>query len=227
MSVKTMCDLGFNTVKRASADKQNVFSIHRYHPLFRMLSTSLRWNIHHRAFKQLQQSLLYTLTAHVTCDRRIVAFSRDFVNLVNKHDATLGFCHIIICHLKKTCEQTLDVLSYIAGLSEHSSINNREWNIKKLGYCFRKQSLAGPGGPHKNDIAFLDVHIIVIRLRQPFIVIIYGNRKIFLGFGLPYHILVKEITNLLRLWDFAYGSCVIRDALSRCICLIFVQNLAY
>ena len=43
----TLFDYGFNSVKCASADEENVFSIYLYKFLVRVLSSALGWNVCH------------------------------------------------------------------------------------------------------------------------------------------------------------------------------------
>lgn len=107
MRIEALRYLSLYSVECTTADKENILGIDVNIILVRMLTASLWRYIYHRAFQQLEQALLYSLTAHIAGDRRIVALAGNLVYLVNKHDTFFCSCHIIVGHL----EQTLRILS--------------------------------------------------------------------------------------------------------------------
>ena len=97
-----------------------------------MLATALRWHIHHRSLKQLQQTLLHTLARHIACDTWVIRFASNLVDLIDKDDTFLGFLHVVIRLLQQTCEQTLHIFAYITCLSQHGGIHNGERHLQQL-----------------------------------------------------------------------------------------------
>src|SRR5688572_21025190 len=75
-----------NTIERTAANEQDVARVDLDHLLLRMLSATLRRNKHFGTFKQLQQSLLYTFTRHITRDGGIVSLARDLIYFINVND---------------------------------------------------------------------------------------------------------------------------------------------
>ena len=86
MRIEALRYLTLYSVECTTADKENILGIDVNIILVRMLTASLWRYIYHRAFQQLEQALLYSLTAHIAGDRRIVALAGNLVYLVNKHD---------------------------------------------------------------------------------------------------------------------------------------------
>src|SRR5260221_9047437 len=76
--------------ERAAADEQDVGRIDLQELLLRMLAAALGRYRRHRALDNFQQRLLDAFARHVAGDRRVVALSRDLVDLVNIHDAALA-----------------------------------------------------------------------------------------------------------------------------------------
>ena len=120
--------------------------------LLRVLPTSLRRYIDHAALQELKHSLLDTLSRYVACNGRIIALSRDLVYLVNEHDTSLRLRNIIVCLLEKSRQNALHILSHISGLSKDCRIDNRERDIKHLGYCLSHQCLTCTCRTHHEDI---------------------------------------------------------------------------
>ena len=130
MGIHTLGNLPFDAVEGTTADKQDVPSIHMNIILIRMLTPTLGGHIHHCTFQQLQQSLLHTLTTHITSDRRIIALTGNLINLVDEYDATLGCLDVVIGHLKQTGQNTFHILAYITSLSEYRCIHDGEGHIE-------------------------------------------------------------------------------------------------
>ena len=61
-----------------------------------------------------QQSLLYTFTADIPGDGRVLALAGDLVDLINIDDASLGFENIVIRRLDEPEKDVLHVLAHIA-----------------------------------------------------------------------------------------------------------------
>ena len=98
-----------------------------------MLASALWRHIDLRSFEQLEEALLHTLTAHIACDTRIVALACNLVNLVDEHDASLGFLDIIVGSLEQSREDTLDILAHITCFGEHGGIDDGKRHVQHLG----------------------------------------------------------------------------------------------
>ena len=134
MGIHTLCYLTLYAVKGTTADKQYVSCVKMYILLVRVLASTLWWYVDDSALKQLEQSLLHTLSAYVACYAWVVALAGYLVNLVNKHDTSLSCLLVVVCHLQQTCKDALYVLAYIAGLGEHRGIDNGKRNVEQTGY---------------------------------------------------------------------------------------------
>ena len=165
--------------------------------LVRMLAASLWRNIYHCAFQQLEQALLYSLTAHIAGDRRIVALAGNLVYLVNKHDTFFCSSHIIVSHLEQTAQNAFHIFAHITSLGKYRSINNSERHIQQFGDCTGKKRLSRSGAAHHDDVALFDFHTSVVYfLLQTLIVIIHRHGKRALGTILSDDILIQILLDL-------------------------------
>ena len=188
-------------IEGTSADKQYVVRVHVYVFLVRVLSSSLWRHVHHGAFQELQQSLLYALAAHIACDAWVVALSCYLVNFIDEHYSFLGCLNVVVGYLQQSGEDALYVLAHIAGLSEHCCVDDGERYVKHLGDGSCQQGFSSTCRANHDDIALLDLHTVVILwLLQALIVVVDSHGKILLRFVLSYDILVEVFLYLFRLW---------------------------
>ena len=173
MRVQTLRYLSVYAVKCTSADKQDVFRIDRYHLLFGVLASALGRHIDDRPLQKFQEPLLHALAADIACYGRVVTLACYLVDFVDKHYATFSLRHIIIRSLEQTGQQTLDVLTHIAGFSQHSRIHNCKRHIEKSGYGLGEQRLACTCRSYEDDIALFYVNIVVLVLRKAFVMVIH------------------------------------------------------
>ena len=75
-----------------------------------------RANVRNLHFQRSAEVARDALAAHVAGDRRVVALAGDFVDFVDKDDASLGLFHIVVTSLEQPCEERLDILAHIARL---------------------------------------------------------------------------------------------------------------
>ena len=59
--------------------------------LVRVFAAALRWNGRNGTLDQFEQGLLYAFAGYVARDRRVLAFTCDFVDLIDVDDAFLRF----------------------------------------------------------------------------------------------------------------------------------------
>src|SRR5687768_12172007 len=73
----------------ATADEEYVGGVEGRIFLLRMLAARHRRHVRDAALHDLQQRLLHTLARDIACDRWVVGFARDLVDLVDVDDAEL------------------------------------------------------------------------------------------------------------------------------------------
>ena len=165
-----------------------------------MFTSPLRRNIHHRTFQQLQQALLYTLSTYIARNGRVISFPGNFINFVNENDTPFRFLHIIVSYLKQAGQNTFNIFSHISCFGQHSRIYNGKRHMEQLSNGTSQQSLSGSGTSHHNDVRLFNLHIILIlRLKQTFVMIIHRYSQIAFCIILTNHILVQEFFDILRL----------------------------
>ena len=197
MRIHSLGNLTLNAIEGTTTDEEDISRIHRDILLIRMLTSTLRRHVYIGTLQQLEQSLLHTLTTHVTGDGGIVALASYLVDFIYKDDTTLGCSHIIVGHLQQTREDTLHVLAHIASLSKYSGIDNGKRHIEQLGDSTCQQSLSCTRRAHHDDITLLNLHTVLVSgLLQTFIVIVNSHRKETLGLVLTNNILVQIVLDL-------------------------------
>ena len=99
MSIHTLSDFFLYAVKSSATNEKNISGVHMNIILIGMFTPALGRDIHHRTFQQFQQTLLHTFSTHISRDRRIVAFTGDFIYLINEDNPSLGSLDIVVCDL--------------------------------------------------------------------------------------------------------------------------------
>ena len=105
-----------------------------------MLAATLRRNTCHCTFQNLQKCLLHAFTGNIAGYGWILRFSCDLINLINIDNSVLCTFNIIICCLNDLEKNILNILSYISGFCQCSSICNSKRYIQKSGKCLSQQS---------------------------------------------------------------------------------------
>ena len=100
VGIEAHSNLLLDTVEGTTADEQYVRGIDLNILLVWVFTASLRWYVYHRALKNLEQGLLYTLTRNIAGDGWVVALASNLVDLVDEDDASLGSLHIVVCGLQ-------------------------------------------------------------------------------------------------------------------------------
>ena len=90
MGVQSARNAFVDTVEGTSANEEDVRRIDLYEFLVGVFASSLRRNVHDRAFEYLQQCLLYPFAGYVARDGWVVAFTGYLVYLVDEDDAPFG-----------------------------------------------------------------------------------------------------------------------------------------
>src|SRR5690606_5948807 len=90
--------------ERTAADEQDVRGIDLQKLLLRMLAAALRRHGGDRSLDQLEQRLLHAFARDVARDRRVVALTRDLVDLVDIDDARLRLLDVVLALLQELLE---------------------------------------------------------------------------------------------------------------------------
>ena len=107
-----------------------------------MLSSALRGNACHRAFYNLQKSLLHALARNVARDGYVLALSRDLVDFVDIDDAALGAFHVVIGVLDELEQNVFNVLADIARFGERGRVRDGERHVQNLCERARQQGFS-------------------------------------------------------------------------------------
>ena len=166
-----------------------------------MLAPALGRNIDHRAFQNLQQSLLHSFTRYVARKRRIVALAGDLVDFVDKDNPPLGQLHVVGSHLQQPRENTLDILAHVSRLGKYRSVHDGEGYVQQFGDRAGHQRLAGTRRADQQDVRLVELHFarLARSMQQPLVVIIYGHRHIAFGIVLPDHVLIQKLLDFIGL----------------------------
>ena len=152
MRIQALGNFSLNAIESTTADEQDVARIDGDILLVWMLTTTLGGHIDTGTFQQFQQALLHTFTADITRYRRIIRLTRYLIDLIDKHNTTLGCFHIIVGNLQQTGQNALHILANIASLGEYRSINDSKRHIEQFGDGTCQQGLARTGRAHHDNV---------------------------------------------------------------------------
>lgn len=89
MGVESSGYLGLDAVERSTTDEEDVLCVHLCVVLVRVLASALGGYVDHRAFEELEESLLHALAADVARDAGVVRLAGYLVDLVDEDDTAL------------------------------------------------------------------------------------------------------------------------------------------
>ncbi len=89
-----------------------------------MLSASCGRYIGYSTLQDLQQCLLNAFTRNIPCDRAILGFTGDLVDLVHVDDTLLRPFHIILSDLYQSEQDVFNVLANVAGFCQSCRIGD-------------------------------------------------------------------------------------------------------
>ena len=198
-----------------------------------MLTSTLRRNVSNRSLKDLQKSLLYTLSGNVSRYGAVFAFSGNFIDLVYIDYSSLGKLNVIIRRLNKSKKNIFHVLTNVTCLCESGCIGDSEGNLKRFCKCLRKVCLSYACRAYKKHVALVKLNIIgwlsvfaliflfLLLIKYALVMIIYGNREGDLSIVLTDNVFIKRLFDLFRL-----GEGIDRHSVKLCrgIC-IFINKL--
>ncbi|MNN01908.1 hypothetical protein D3C81_1145420 [compost metagenome] len=191
------------TIKRAAANEQNIRRIDLDKFLMRMFTSALRRNGSDRTFQNFQQRLLHAFAGNVAGNRRILRFTRHFIDFVDVNDAAFRFFHIIISSLNQLQEDILDVFADIAGFGQGSRICDRERYIQDFRHRLGKEGFPRTRRTEQQNVTLLQLDILDLALRvHPLVVVVNRNGQRFLRLLLADDVLVQNIADFLGLRNF-------------------------
>ena len=163
-----------------------------------MLSAAVRRNVRESSLDDLQQRLLYALTADIAGDGRIFALTGDLIDLIDIDDAALGTFNIVICRLYELEKDVFHIFTDVARLCQRGRVGDGEGNIQRSGKRLRKQRLAHTRRSEQKHVAFGKI-VAVIARKGSLVVIVYRYAERDLGVVLTDDIFVKDSLDLLGL----------------------------
>src|SRR5690606_20328956 len=147
--------------ERTAADEQDVGRIDLEELLLRVLAAALRRHRGDRAFDQLQERLLHAFAGDVARDRRVVALTRDLIDLVDIDNARLRLLDVVLALLQKLLNDVLDILADVTRLGERRRIGDRERHVQKARERLRKQRLAAARRTDQQDVALRELDLLL------------------------------------------------------------------
>ena len=137
-----------------------------------------------------------TLAGHVPGDGGVLALAGDLVDLVDVDDAPLGPLHVEIRRLQELEDHVLHVLAHVARLGEGGGVGDGEGNVQHLGHGLGEEGLAAAGGADEQDVALLQLHIVLGGVEDALVVVVDRHRQHDLGPLLSDHIIVQASLDL-------------------------------
>jgi len=176
--------------------KRMLLRVHLDELLVGMLPASLGRHVGNGPLHDLQQSLLDTLAGYVPGDGGVLALPGDLVDLISIDDAVLRPLHVEVRGLEQPQQDVLHIVAHIAGLRQGGGVRNGEGHLQNPGQCLGEQRLAGTGGPQQQDVALLQLHILVPAEVDPFVVVVHRHGQGHLGLVLADDVLVQHVLDL-------------------------------
>src|SRR5581483_11748716 len=205
--VGALADDLVQSVEGAAADEQDIRRIDLDEFLVRMLAAALRRNRGDRPLDQFQQSLLHALARDVAGDRGVVGLAGDLVDLVDVDDAALRLVDVVVALLQQLLDDVLHVLADVTRLGERGRVRHDERHVEQPRQRLCEQRLARPGGADQQDIRFRELDVVLLLRRlQPLVVVVDRYREDFLGGVLTDHVLVQDVTDLVRHRQIGLGA---------------------
>jgi septum formation inhibitor-activating ATPase MinD len=86
--------------------------------------------------------LLHALARHVARDGRVVALTRDLVDLIDVDDAGLRLLDVVVALLQQLLNDVLDIFADVARLGQRGRIRDGERHIQQTRQGLGQQRLA-------------------------------------------------------------------------------------
>ena len=207
--VHALFDDLLQTVKGTAADEEDVLGVHLDELLVGVLPAALGRHVGHSALYDLQQGLLHALTGDVPGDGSVLALAGDLVDFIHVDDAPLGPLHVEVGGLQQAQQDVLHVVAHVAGLSEGGSIGDGEGHLQDPGQSLGKEGLAGACGAQHQNVALLQLHILVAAEENTLIVVVNRHGQGHFRLILANDVLIQHVL------DLPGGRQLIRDIVHR------------
>ena len=219
-AIFTLVDELFDSGKGTTANEQHVGGIDLDELLMRVLAAALWRNSSCRAFEDLQQCLLNSLTRYVTGDRRVFALACDLVDLVDVDDAGFGLLDVVISGLQKLEKDIFDVLADVASFGQCRCISDRKRNVQHAGERLGEQRLAAAGRADEQNVRLGQLYLVVeiVAELHTSIVVVDRYGEDLLRVFLTDDVGVQELVDLGWCWEFAEVDVT-------CLCEFFFDDL--
>src|SRR5258708_5633238 len=192
----------FQTNKGAPTNEGDVTGGDWEKLLLGMRASAVRRHVGDRPFQNLEQRLLHAFTGNVSCDRRVLVFSANLIDLVDIDDPLLRAFDVAVGCLQQFQNNVFDVFANIAGLSQRGGIDYGEWHAEQSRQRLGQQRLPGARGPDQQDVGFLNLDIgAPARNLDSFVVLVNRNCQTLLGVFLADYVFVEKVLNLTGLWQ--------------------------
>ena len=134
-----------NAVKRTAADKEDVGRIDLNALFLRMFASALRRDVGYGAFEELQQRLLNAFPTDVACNRRILAFSGNFIDFIDVDDTVLRALNVVICGLNQAEQDVFNVFADVACFCQRRRVCDCKRNLQRFRKRLRQVCFAAAG----------------------------------------------------------------------------------
>jgi hypothetical protein len=194
----------------APTDEQDVRRVDLQELLLGVLAAALGGHVGHRALDELEQGLLHALAADVTGDRGVLRLAADLVDLVDVDDALHRPLDVVLGGLEEAQDDVLDVFTDVAGLGQAGRVTDGEGHVEEAGQGLGQQRLARPGRADEEDVALLELDLVVgVAGVDPLVVVVHGDREDLLGPVLADDVLVEVGLDVLGLGHQGAGGVVV------------------
>ena len=110
-----------------------------------MFAPTLWRNVDNRSFKHFQQGLLHTFSAHITGYGRVVTFTCNLVDLIDKDNPAFSRSNIVVGYLEQPSKNAFHIFTDVSGFGKRRRIGDAERNMQHFGDSPGEQGFAGTG----------------------------------------------------------------------------------
>ena len=125
--------------------------------------------------KKLQQGLLNALAGDVPGNGSVLALAGDFIDLIDINNPTLRALHVKVRRLKQLQDNVLHILAHISRLGKGGGVGDGEGHIQHFRHGLGKKGLAAAGRADKQNIALLELNIILVAMEDALVVVIHRH----------------------------------------------------
>ena len=195
--------------ERAAADEEDVRGIDADELLLRMLAAAFGRHGCDRALDELEERLLDTLARDIARDRRIGAFARDLVDLVDVDDASAGAVDIAVGGIDEVEHDVFDIVADVSGFGQAGGIRHGKRHVKDFRKCLGEQGLACSGRADQEDVRFSELDAFLDGRENALVVVVHSDRKDFLGVLLLDDVFIELGLDILWLGDRHAGGHIV------------------